>query len=294
MTHVLLIRLAGPLQSWGVGSRFAQRRDSHSRPTKSAVIGMCAAALGLPRSMGLTEPERATPTVFGELARTVFGVRADHPGVPVRDYHTVGAGSYPLRPRDLIVDHRRAAAVSASLDAATGEEFGNHALDGWYGSPKRIEADPVSGVLVSKEVPRSALVTERWYIADATFLVGLQHEDEAFLTSVGQALENPRHLLWLGRKSCPPSGTVSLGTVPGDLDTVFRRYRLLPGSDENRKPGNRVWAWFQVPPSEPGSKPVHDQPVSFAAAGAEHTARWEITRRITIPPEATEWEGIIP
>ncbi|MFC5181989.1 type I-E CRISPR-associated protein Cas5/CasD [Actinomadura harenae] len=289
MTSVLLIRLAGPLQSWGVASRFSARRDSHSRPTKSGVIGMCAAALGLPRSMEATES-----TVLGELARAVFGVRADRPGVPVRDFHTVGAGTFPLRPRDLILDHRRAAAVQDGLDAATGDRFGHHTLADWYGAPKRISADPVSGVHVSREVSRAALITERWYLADACFLVGLQHEDEDFLASVGWALEHPRHLLWLGRKSCPPSGTLSLGTFPGDLDTVFRGHRLLPGPDETDPPENRVWAWFQVPPSEHGSRPVHDQPVAFGAMGPEHTTRWEIARRITLAPDAAEWKGIIP
>ncbi|PRY01890.1 CRISPR-associated protein Cas5 [Allonocardiopsis opalescens] len=301
MTHVLLIRLAGPLQSWGVASRFAARRDSHSRPAKSAVIGMCAAALGLPRSMGLEEPEqpgstrrRGEPTILGELARSLFGVRADHAGVPVRDYHTVGAGSFPLRPRDLILDHRRAAAVAAEVDTGPSDRFGHHTLAGWYGSPKKIAADPVSGVPVSGELTRSALITERWYLADATFVVGLQHEDEGFLRSVGRALEHPRRLLWLGRKSCPPSGTLTLGTFPGDLDTVFRARRLLPGPDGTGQSKSRVWAWFQVPPSEPGATPVHDQPVSFDAMGPEHTTRWEVRRRITISLDAAEWEDIIP
>ncbi|MGI5167334.1 CRISPR-associated protein Cas5 [Spirillospora sp. CA-253888] len=294
MTHVLLIRLAGPLQSWGVGSRFAPSRDSHSRPTKSAVVGMCAAALGLPRSMGLKDPAEGEPTHLGRLAGSLFGVRADHPGVPVRDYHTVGAGSYPLRPRDLILDHRRAAAVSADLDAASGDRFGHHTLAGWYGAPKKIAADPVSGVPVSGELKRSALITERWYIADAAFLVGLQHEDEEFLSSVGRALERPRHLLWLGRKSCPPSGTLTLGVFPGDLETAFRERRLLPGPDGVGRPGGRAWAWFQVPPREAGATPVQDQPVGFASLGPEHTKRWEIRRRVTISPDAAEWKDIIP
>ncbi|MEU1898888.1 CRISPR-associated protein Cas5 [Nocardiopsis dassonvillei] len=300
MTYVLLIRLAGPLQSWGMASRFPARRDSHSRPTKSAVIGMCAAALGLPRSMQLEEPQNPTstrpgrPTVLGELARTVFGVRADRPGVPVRDYHTVGAGNYPLRPRDLILDHRRAAAVSAALDTDPGDRFGHHTLAKWYGAPKKVAADPVSGALVSGEVSRSALITERWYLADATFLVGLQHEDKDFLTSIGRALEHPQRLLWLGRKSCPPSGTLTLGAFPGDLEAAFHGHRLLPGSESTGNPENRPWAWFQVPPGERGCSPVQDQPVSFASLGPEHTTRWEIARRITIAPDAAEWEDIIP
>jgi len=42
---VLLLRLAGPLQSWGDSSRFATR-GTRREPTKSGVIGMVAAALG--------------------------------------------------------------------------------------------------------------------------------------------------------------------------------------------------------------------------------------------------------
>ncbi|MET9294148.1 CRISPR-associated protein Cas5 [Streptomyces sp. NPDC003077] len=299
MSHVLLLRLAAPLQSWGVTSHFAPRRDSQGRPTKSAVIGMCAAALGLPReppaaeSGAPREAREAAHTLFGELVRTVFAVRADHPGVPVRDYQTVGAGRYPLRPRDLITDHRRAAAVSASLDEATGDRFGEHRLSGWYGAPKKIAADPVSGALVSGELYRSALTTERWYLADATFLVALQHEDRQFLESVGAALERPRRLLWLGRKSCPPSGTLYLGVVPGDAETAFRTRALLPGPENASGGGRRLWAWFQVPPLERDAMPVQDQPVGFHALGPEHTTRWEARRRITLEPNPAEWEEII-
>ncbi|MFI8816048.1 MULTISPECIES: type I-E CRISPR-associated protein Cas5/CasD [unclassified Streptomyces] len=299
MTHVLLLRLAGPLQSWGVASRFAPRRDSHDCPTKSAVAGMCAAALGLPRDMPLEEPMSSPGsgeprrTALGELARTVFAVRADHPGVPVRDYHTVGAGTYPLRPRDIITDHRRAAAVSASLDTAAGDGFGHHRLTGWYGAPKKIAADPLSGALVSGELNRSALITERWYLADATFLVALQHDDAAFLESVGEALEHPKRLLWLGRKSCPPSGTLFLKVFPGDAEMAFRAHPLLPGPDGIEDPGRWPWAWFQVPPSERGATPVRDQPLSFDSLRPEHTKRWEARRRIEIAPNATDWEDII-
>ncbi|MGW1068137.1 CRISPR-associated protein Cas5 [Streptomyces aureus] len=301
MSHVLLVRLAGPLQSWGTASRFAARRDSHTRPTKSAVIGMCAAALGLPRTMKPTDPQKHGDgtkqpgrTPLGELAGIVFGVRADHPGVPIRDYHTVGAGTYPLRPRDIVTDHRRAAAVADSLNDATGDQFGHHTLTGWYGAPKKIATDPLSGVLVSGEVTRSALITERWYLSDATFLVGLQHGDEEFLRSVARALEHPKRLLWLGRKSCPPSGTLALRTVPGDLDTAFRTHRLLPGPDGTADPARKPWAWIQAQPFEQGAMPVQDQPVSFDALQPQHTTRWEARRRVTISPDATDWEDIIP
>jgi CRISPR system Cascade subunit CasD len=44
----LAIRLEGPLQSWGFDSQF-NRRNTGLMPTKSAVAGMCCAALGFDR-----------------------------------------------------------------------------------------------------------------------------------------------------------------------------------------------------------------------------------------------------
>jgi CRISPR system Cascade subunit CasD len=42
---VLLLRLAAPLQSWGVESKFDTRRTL-GYPTKSGVIGLVASAMG--------------------------------------------------------------------------------------------------------------------------------------------------------------------------------------------------------------------------------------------------------
>ena len=78
----LVIRLAGPMQSWGTQSRFLVR-DAGSEPSKSGVIGLVCAALGRPR----TAP-------VDDLARLRFGVRIDHPGVVRRDYHTAGGTAY--------------------------------------------------------------------------------------------------------------------------------------------------------------------------------------------------------
>ncbi|GAA2258915.1 hypothetical protein GCM10010232_56750 [Streptomyces amakusaensis] len=279
--YVLLVRLAGPLQSWGVSGRFALR-DTHPRPTKSGVVGLCAAALGLHRDQPL-----------GELAETLFGVRADHPGTPLRDYHTVGGGTYPLSPRDLATDHRRATAAYPDTGIVTGT-FGRHTLDSWYGAPKKIAADPVSGALVSGEVRRNAMLTERWYLADAAFLVGLQHPDLALLERIAHALEHPKRLLWLGRKSCPPSGELALGIVPGTLAEAFRAKPLLPAAGVTAAPSTRArpWAWIESPHPLPGVGPISDQPVRFDANGPVHGLRWETRHRITIDQHAGEWDII--
>ncbi|BAW92698.1 CRISPR-associated protein cas5 family protein [Actinomyces sp. Chiba101] len=93
---VLLLRLAGPMQAWGVSSRFTVR-DTEPAPTKSGVIGMLAAAVGRRR----TDP-------IEDLLSLSFGVRKDQPGSVIRDFHTArtldGKTSMPLSNRYYIAD----------------------------------------------------------------------------------------------------------------------------------------------------------------------------------------------
>lgn len=81
----LLLRLVAPMQAWGSRSRFDDR-DSEAEPTKSGVLGLCAAALGI---------DRAEP--INDLLILGFGVRVDRQGVVGRDYHT--AQLQPGNPR---------------------------------------------------------------------------------------------------------------------------------------------------------------------------------------------------
>lgn len=83
---VLLIRLAAPMQSWGSSSRFT-RRETEPWPTKSGVIGMVAAALGIRRDESLAR-----------FAGLRFGVRVDQPGTLMSDYHTASAEDGDMMP----------------------------------------------------------------------------------------------------------------------------------------------------------------------------------------------------
>lgn len=74
----LLLRLAGPLQSWGVDSKFDTRRTGRE-PSKSGVIGLAAAALGI---------RRQDREVLRALADLRFGVRVDREGTLIRDFQT--------------------------------------------------------------------------------------------------------------------------------------------------------------------------------------------------------------
>lgn len=102
---VLSLRLAGPLQSWGASARFI-RRTTESAPTKSAVIGLLAAAAGI---------ERGDDTRLKPLAALRFGVRIDQPGSRVRDFqtahHSVSGKSMPLSERFYLADAVFVAAV---------------------------------------------------------------------------------------------------------------------------------------------------------------------------------------
>ncbi len=74
--YTLLLRLEGPMQSWGYRSRF-DYRDTALEPTRSGVIGLICAAMGIARGEDITR--------FDGLR---MGVRVDKEGRPECDYHT--------------------------------------------------------------------------------------------------------------------------------------------------------------------------------------------------------------
>lgn len=142
----LLMRLAGPMQSWGTTSRFDER-DSQLEPSKSGVIGLVCAALGR---------DRAEPV--DDLARLKMGVRVDREGLLMRDYQT-----------------------ATGVISAAG----------------KVDKD-------------RTVISPRYYLADAAFLVGLEGDDNSLLATIHAALRAPIWPLALGRKSFPPGEPVWL------------------------------------------------------------------------------------
>ena len=74
--NVLLLRISGPMQSWGVQSRFTER-DTGLEPSKSGVVGLLCAALGRKRQ----EP-------VDDFAALRMGVRVDCEGNMEYDFQT--------------------------------------------------------------------------------------------------------------------------------------------------------------------------------------------------------------
>lgn len=79
MKDYLLFHLYGPMAAWG-DTAVGEFRPSHGHPTRSAVLGLVAAALGI---------RRDEETRLHELEKScLVAVRLDAPGEVLRDYHT--------------------------------------------------------------------------------------------------------------------------------------------------------------------------------------------------------------
>jgi len=78
----LLMRLEAPMQSYGVFGKFGER-DTAKEPSKSAVIGLICAVLGIERSNDLSW-----------INKFKFGVRVDREGIIKNDYHVAGTQGF--------------------------------------------------------------------------------------------------------------------------------------------------------------------------------------------------------
>lgn len=166
----LLLRLAGPMQSWGTTSRFDQR-DTGKEPSKSGVIGLLAAALGIDREEWNDDLQA--------LAALMMGVRHDRPGVLKYDYQTAGQGTDDAVGPDGKTQ-KRSRIILASGKHPSGAHLGE-GVQSW-----------------------------RHYLADAVFLVALEGQDRSLLERAHAALNNPVWPLALGRKSYVPSEPIGL------------------------------------------------------------------------------------
>jgi CRISPR system Cascade subunit CasD len=74
------------------------------------------------------------------------------------------------------------------------------------------------------------VISHRYYVADADYLVGLEGEDPAFLETLDAALGSPAWQLYFGRKSFVPSRPVRAGVVDGSLELALQNYPYLKQS----------------------------------------------------------------
>lgn len=107
-------------------------------------------------------------------------------------------------------------------------------------------------------IKHDLMISRRFYLADARFLVGLEGTNVTFLHQLHQALQQPRWFLFLGRKSCMPAETVWLdqGVQEENLETSLRTYPSLTTSPVDK---------CQFVIEDPSGQVVrNDQPISFS------------------------------
>ena len=191
-----------PLMSWGVSSRFSQR-ETEAYPTKSALIGLMAAAMGID-NQDTGESVALAPLL--ELKLTVFRLERG-PGRPfgrLSDFHTVGGGFDPRESNFSRMSIPRKASGGPSANAAItrrtyltearfiavlrGEEVvlkdvSRALLDPvwgvWFGRKTCIPAMPLSPVIATsyREVLAAILLKLDKDIGDVEGLEGVTEED---------------------------------------------------------------------------------------------------------------------
>lgn len=201
-THLALL-LDAPLQSWGYQSKF-DRRTSFSSPTRSGILGMLCAAMGVDRADSETLAE------FADLEITVYTLQNNG---RLTDFHTVGGGWNKKT-------HKRNIVPKA---------------DGGVGN---------------------TVVTRREYLQSSIFGVVLRGP-RTQLEPIGEALQNPRWGIWLGRKACIPASPVMQGLF--DTEEAALQHLCQQAGTPNASRVCREAASF-----EDGTDTLMDTPLNFA------------------------------
>lgn len=261
MSSGLLLRLAGPLQSWGERSAFSDERETAPFPTRSGLIGIFAAAQGLARGADLSR--------FDELE---FTVRADRSGTPLADYHTAGGG----QPKD------RTAATSGGKNKGAAVITRRHYLqDAVFVVAVTGPPQPLAGIAQALERPCwSPYLGRRSCPPDEPFVLRADVADpvDELRSRVPLSAPRPR----AGRGKTPPE-TVQVeflwenhpGPLPPGTGTLSAYDRPVTFAQHARRHDKRTLhrTTEQLPAAlaTPDGTPIHPRLIDYAL-GKEPTA----------------------
>ena len=172
MRDYLLFRLYGALASWG-DIAVGDIRPSYAYPSKSAIIGLVSAALGV---------ERQESEKLEELFKLIFSVRIDAVGMPIEDYHTIQS------PSQAALKTARHNSRAAEIAAIRWEQMEKKQQPGAIQSRRTYYTDSIYTVALSE----TDLERVKWDVLKINDLSGLLAK-----------LREPEFPLYLGRKSCP-------------------------------------------------------------------------------------------
>jgi|BioPla2DNA2_1021312.scaffolds.fasta_scaffold19609_4 CRISPR system Cascade subunit CasD len=157
MTSFMIFDLYGPISAFG-DVAVGEYRPAYSHPSKSSIIGLIAASLGIDR-----KNEEELQSLSFSLNVGVLVVSSGH---LLRDFHTV------------------------QVPSSSG-------LKGLPHSTRRDE-------LLAKDL--NTITSSRDYRTDAYYRIAVWCPTGTYsLDTLKEALEKPRYVPYLGRKSCPPA-----------------------------------------------------------------------------------------
>ena len=153
--------------------------------------------------------------------------------------------------------------------------------------PGRMEMDYHTAQQVYRANPKAqvqdTVVSRRYYLADAAFLVGLEGNDQGLLEQIHRSLRDPHWPLFLGRKAFVPAEPVWLadGLKDTPLLTALENH---PWLGHDREVYQRITR-LQVLLDDPmGSIVRNDLPISFNTHRRRYAPRNVSMRFIPKPP----------
>ncbi|UQW99152.1 type I-E CRISPR-associated protein Cas5/CasD [Streptomyces sp. RerS4] len=248
----ILLRLAGPLQSWGRLSHFNERDTAHF-PTRSGVIGLLAAAMGRTREQHIDD-----------LATLTLTVRIDRPGVPLRDLHTVGGG-LPARATVTTAEGKKRGG-----DTTTLKTHRTYLSDAAFTIALTTTSDTPEGLL---RETAAALIHPRWPL----FLGRRSCPPEGPLL-LGSSDDVLHHLLHLPIAARPPRA----GHHP---DVTFTSDRPL-----DRLPVPGALRTANAEDGDMPAGQINDHPASFHPQRRSYRARPAYQRILRLP--ADQYTGL--
>jgi len=193
MRDYLVFQLYGPFVSWG-DIAVGEERPSALIPTKSAILGILAAAQGIkrPDTVRNDDDRKVCENQHVQMSQGYgLAVKTEAAGTPLFDYHTIQ--------------------VSSSGTGRNKKTF--------YTRRDELCWDDRSSL--------NTILSRREYRQDAYYIVAIWARPEAPfpLEELRKKLIEPKYMLYLGRKACPPAlplnpRVVSSSNIEDALDQI--------------------------------------------------------------------------
>lgn len=228
MREYLIFQLYGPLASWG-DIAVGETRPSAFVPTKSAILGLIAAAFGIkrPDTVSTDEERRALEVQHNHLAQGYgLAVRIDAFGTPLADYHTIEV------PRGQGYVTRRDEIMAVQCQKRGETQF------------------------------KGTILSRREYRQDAFCAVALWARSQAplALSELRDHLIEPTFMLYLGRKACPLALPLNPHVVPAtNLEEALSQVTFPPAPEDyfKRLPkGRSLFIWDSDAGAQTNLNPV--------------------------------------